>query len=492
MAITIVGLGPSGLDTVDRATLDLLDDATIVVVRTREHPAARELAQRRAVLFCDDLYERFPEFDDVYAAIADRVLREADAADVVYAVPGSPLVGERSVAMVRTAAAVRGHDVSVSAATSFLDLVYGAVAIDPIVDGVQVVDARDLPDPLPFHLPTIVTQVDSALTAGALAIALGRTLEDDAEIILLDRLGDPDEVVRRITVAGLATCVGGPRTTVFVPATRAGLLGLIATNRELRGACPWDRQQTHHSLLTHLVEEAYETADALTRLPVDAPRGQIDFGAYAEVEDELGDLLLQVVFHATLAAETGAFDIDEVAELNRRKLVRRHPHVFGDVDVDGADQVIANWERIKGDEKARDSLMDDVPIGMPAIGRAMKVQKRAASAGFDWSTGHEVIEVVRGEIDELEDAVTSEDRADIASEIGDVLFSTVNLARHLGVDPEIALRGSVDRFMLRFRAVETELATSEIDLAEASADQLDQAWERAKRSTTHHRESSSQ
>ena len=281
-----------------------------------------------------------------------------------------------------------------------------------------------------------------------------------------------------ITLAELASYEASARTTVVVPAADAGLLGLIHTNRVLRAACPWDMKQTHHSLLNHLIEEAYETADAIGHLPIDAPGGDPDFGAYAEVEDELGDLLLQVVFHATLAAEAGAFDIDEVAELNRRKLVRRHPHVFSDVEVSGADDVLANWEQIKQAEKRRESMMDDIPKGMPAVAKAMKVQKRASSVGFDWDEAAPVFDVLRSEIAELEEA-RGDERA-ITDELGDILFSAINLARHLSVDPEVALRGSVDRFVERFRHVESSIAAQGLSMSSASMEQLDAAWEEAK------------
>jgi MazG family protein len=188
------------------------------------------------------------------------------------------------------------------------------------------------------------------------------------------------------------------------------------------------------------------------------------------------------VFHATLAAEAGAFDIDEVAELNRRKLVRRHPHVFADVEVGGADDVLANWEEIKQEEKQRESMMDDIPGGMPAVAKAMKVQKRASSVGFDWDTPGPVFDVLRSEIAELE-AAHGDDQA-TRDELGDILFAAINLSRHLSVDPEVALRGSVDRFQTRFRHVERALASGGTSMRTATIEQLDAAWEEAKRAAT--------
>ncbi len=479
MTITIVGLGPAGTSHIDgEVHLRLMADDTSVVLRTLEHPAAASIAAAREVHTCDDLYDTLTSFDDVYAAIVDRVIAAASDGPVVYAVPGSAAVGERAVPMIMARARKAGIPVSVIPGTSFLDLVYLAVGLDPIADGLQVLDARDLPDPMPLHVPTIITQVDSTLRASDVSLALMRTIDADTPVVVLDRLGSDDERIDEIAVSDLARYAAGPRTTVFIPATMSGLLGLIAINRVLRAECPWDRQQTHHTLLTHLIEEAYETADAIAQLPIEAPGGDTDYGAYAEVEEELGDLLLQVVFHATLASEAGVFDIDEVAEHIRRKLVERHPHVFGDVSVEDADEVLVNWEEIKAVEKNRESLMDDVPSGMTGIARAMKVQKRARSVGFDWDDADDVIEVLRGEIDELIEA--RPDAAATAEELGDVLFTAVNLARHIGADPEIALRGSVDTFIQRFRAMESSFAARSISIRDASREDLEVAWIEAK------------
>ncbi len=184
-----------------------------------------------------------------------------------------------------------------------------------------------------------------------------------------------------------------------------------------------------------------------------------------------------------MAAEAGAFDIDEVAEGIRRKLVARHPHVFGEVSVRGPEEVLANWEEIKQVEKRRESLMDDIPVGMPGIARSLKVQNRARSIGFDWQSRDDVIAVLRGELDELVDAET--DTEAVTHEIGDVLFTAVNLARHCNVDPEVALRAAVERFRSRFRHMERSFAQGSRSLRHASPEELDAAWEEAKEAVSH-------
>ena len=246
----------------------------------------------------------------------------------------------------------------------------------------------------------------------------------------------------------------------------------------MRQECPWDRKQTHHSLVSHLLEETYETVESIRALPPESPGGEVDYGAYAEVEEELGDLLLQVVFHATLAREVGAFDVEEVAEIIRRKLVNRHPHVFGDVVAEDAATVITNWETIKGEEKRRESLMDDVPTAMPALIRADKVQRRAKSVGFDWDEAEPVFDKIREELVELAEVADHPVRA--TEEFGDLLFAAVNLARHLGVDPELALAGANDRFSARIRHMEAIAAARGTSLADLKMMELDSMWDAAK------------
>ena len=277
--ITVVGLGPAGLDRLRPADLAVLEDQrTEVIVRTAEHPAAAELAARRAVTACDDLYDQGHEFDDVYDAIASRVLEAARSGPVVFAVPGSAVVGERTVPLIVARAAAAQILCEVRPGESFIDLACAAVGVDPINDGLQVLDARSLPDPLPLHLPALIAQIDTQLVAGDVALSLGRTLPDDYQITIIDRVGDADGSTLVVALSELAKARFGPRTSLFVPAAAVGVLGLVATNRILRVECPWDAEQTHHTLVSHLIEETYETVDAIAKLPAAAPDGEAEGG----------------------------------------------------------------------------------------------------------------------------------------------------------------------------------------------------------------------
>ncbi len=248
---------------------------------------------------------------------------------------------------------------------------------------------------------------------------------------------------------------------------------LVSIMARLRspGGCPWDREQTHQTLRPYLIEEAYEVLDAL------------DNGGDGDFRDELGDLLLQVVFHAQIANEEKRFDIHDVARAINDKLVRRHPHVFGDTRADTADEVLTNWEQIKREEKGeegRKSVLDGLPAGMPALLHAYRIQEKVARVNFDWDDVKEVLEKVGEEIVELRRALEQGDTEKIEEEMGDLLFSLVNLSRHLKVPPEDALRRSNDKFMRRFRYIEAALELRGESLERASFEKLDALWEEAK------------
>ena len=480
-SLVIVGLGPAGLEhTPPSSAAVLADPMRTVIVRTLQHPAAMELDDTRDLVSCDDLYESGDTLDDVYIAIANRVILSAASGSTVYAVPGSPHVGERSVAAVMARADSAAIAIEVVGAGTFLDLVWARIPFDPIARGVQIVDGRDLPDPFPLHLPTLITQVDRPVVLADVALTLAKVLSDHVDLIILDRLGDHDEIVLRTSLSQLSRYAPGPRTSVFLDPPLTGWHGLVLTSRRLRRECPWDREQTHRSLLKYLIEEAYEAVDAANALSEAAPFGKVDFNAYAHLEEELGDVLLQIVLHATLAREASAFDVEEIAEMVRRKLVIRHPHVYGDIAAPDVETVAANWEQSKATERHRISLMDDVPTTLPAALRADKLQRRAAFVGFDWDNVELVLEKLYEELGELSAALGDQDAA--FHELGDVMFGSVNVARHLGMDSELVLRQANDRFEQRFRHMEASVLADGRALREMSLEELNALWADSKES----------
>ena len=237
------------------------------------------------------------------------------------------------------------------------------------------------------------------------------------------------------------------------------------------GGCPWDREQTHESIRRNLLEEAYETAQA------------IDTGDKDNLREELGDLLMQVLFHARIEEEQGGFNLDDVADAACKKLVFRHPHVFGDVRADTSDEVLDTWDKVKRIEKAQKTTataMDDVAEALPALWRAEKVQKKAAKVGFDWDGVDGAIEKLREETDELEGGIKAGDADNCEEEIGDILFSAVNAARFLKVDPEKALHRSCRKFIDRFRFVEDTAAKQGKRLEDMSLEEMDEIYEIAR------------
>lgn len=470
--LTITGLGPGVYGRIPTATRARLEDPSVtVILRTIRHPAAEELAVRRAVTTCDDLYEAEERFDDVYEAIADRVVHALSDGPVIYAVPGSPLVGELAVRKLLE----RVAEAEMVPAESFLDAILTEVAYDPLDRGLRVINGHELPDPLALDAPTVIGQLDRAEVLADVAAAVSRVLPDGAQVTLCVDLGGPHPQVSRLPIDQVPPERAGLRTSLFIDTEPAGLIGLVGVSRRLRAECPWDREQTHQSLVRHLIEEVYELVDAIGDLPEVGE--ETDHVAYAHLEEELGDVLLQVLFHAAIAHENGAFGIDDVATRLQEKLVRRHPHVFGDVEVAGSDEVAENWERIKTQERAdeRASLLDGVPSGLPALDMAEKLQRRAATIGFDWSGPGEVLPVLRDEVEELARAL-EEGHAAAAEEAGDVVFTVVNLLRHLGVPTELAVRQATQRFQRRFRAMEAQGPLDGLD-----SDDLERRWKDAKR-----------
>jgi len=325
-------------------------------------------------------------------------------------------------------------------------------------------------------------------------IKLALDLDDETRptVIVLQRLGTPDESITTVGWDDLDREVSADHlTTLYIPELAAPVgaeyVRFHALARTLRERCPWDIEQTHQSLVPHLIEETYEVVDAIGTLDPDDPASD------ADLIEELGDLLYQVEFHATIAEQEGRFTIADVARGIHDKLVRRHPHVFAsagtsndssenddDADLD-ADAVLASWDDIKRAEKGRTSMFDGIPSALPALAYARKVQSKASKVGFDWPDVHGALPKIAEEAAEVVQAASDGDRAATADELGDLLFAVVNVARHLDVDPESALRAAVTRFRGRVERVETLAAARGLELRAAGLDVLDQLWEQAKR-----------
>lgn len=477
--IVVVGLGPGADTLVTSATRDAVLQIPHRYLRTQVHPSAHIVldAPGGATTF-DHLYENADDFDQVYRAIVSELVVAAQRfGEILYVVPGSPTVLERTVALLRTEESVQLH---VHSAISFLDEVWRALAIDPIESGVRLVDGHEFARAAAgYKGAMLVAHTHANWVLNDIKLSIDDA-DDDTEVTLLHHLSLPDEKIVTCRWADIDQVVDADHlTSMFIPQLERSvgedLVRFHELARTLREQCPWDKEQTHRTLVRYLLEETYETVDAIEQLRDDDPTTD------DALIEELGDLLYQIEFHATIAEQEGRFTMGDVARTVHDKLVSRHPHVFGDVVVSSSGEVLTNWEDIKSAEKPeRSGPFDGVVESAPSLAFATKIQQRAARIGFDWPDATGALDKVAEEVREVHDAIASSDPDTVMAEIGDLFFTLVNVSRHLDVDPESALRHSVQKFRRRVLAVEElaksrGLALSQLDLAE-----LDRLWDEVK------------
>jgi len=460
--ITVVGLGPAGDDYLTTNVRDLLARSRRTFLRTVRHPAAMVVDGAESF---DHLYETAATFEEVYQAIVEELI--AAAADevpepVLYAVPGSPLVAERTVELLRADTRV---EVTVIPSLSFLDLAWERLGVDPLSSGVQLVDAESFAVGEGGTGPFLVAQCWSKPMLSVVKLTLDFNDDEPVpEAVLLHHLGLPDEQIMSVPWWDLdRALVPDHLTSLYIPELpqRPGLQLEMARLQDLvhtlRERCPWDRAQTHGTLMPHLVEESYEVLDALRVMDAEVTPGAApDSTAAKHLEEELGDLLFQIVFHARLAEDAGSFTLADVARTVHDKLVHRHPHVFGDVRADSADEVVANWEVIKKEEKGRSSITEGIPTALPALLLSTKLARKAMSVGLPDPAESESAQLVeqltqlaeahRDETPAKADGVLNSADTGIERLVGEVLFGVANLARRAGIDPEQALRGRALEF----------------------------------------------
>ena len=427
-------------------------------LRTARHPSADLVPD--ATTF-DALYESADRFEDVYTAITEAVVDAAtEHGEVLYAVPGSPFVLEQSV---RTLLADERVRCEVLPAMSFLDLVWARLGVDPIEAGVRLVDGHEFAAAAAGATgPLLIAHAHAGWVLSDIKLAAEEAAGDEA-VVILQGLGTDDERIVETTWSELDRAVEADHLTcVYVPRlgspVGAGYVRFHELARTLRERCPWDREQTHASLVPYLVEESFELVDAIEALDPD------DEATDEALIEELGDLLYQIEFHATVAEQQGRFTIADVTAGIHDKLVRRHPHVFGDVQAHDAGTVVANWEDIKRDEKGRTSVFDGVARSLPALAYAQQLMRKAAKVGFDWPDVGGPLAKVDEELGELREAIGAGDAERVADELGDLVIAAVNVARHVHVDAEVAVRAAAGKFRRRFEAVESLAAERSIDL----------------------------
>ena len=473
--VVVVGLGPAGPEYVTEHTRAEIRRVARRFLRTTRHPSSSLVPDAESF---DDIYERADTFADVYAQITEQLVAAAQqVGEVLYAVPGSPLVLERSVRSLRADPRI---ECVIHPAMSFLDIAYARLGIDPVEAAITLVDGHEFAVAAAGRSgPLLVSHTHANWVLSDIKLAVEHADGDEA-VVILQRLGSPDEHIVHTTWAELDRTVEADHlTSIYIPhlsaPVGAEMVRFHQLARTLREQCPWDQEQTHRSLVRHLLEETYEVVDALEALDPDDPSTD------DALVEELGDLLYQIEFHATIAEQEGRFTMADVAQGVHDKLVRRHPHVFGDVVADDTDTVLSNWDAIKRAEKGRTSVFDGIPTSQPSLSYADAVQRKAAKVGFDWPDVEGALPKIAEEVDEVRAAAAAGDERALHMELGDLLFSVVNVARHLGVEPEGALRVATQKFRTRFEQVEALARARGIDLHAAELATLDGLWDEVKR-----------
>jgi tetrapyrrole methylase family protein / MazG family protein len=478
--IILLGLGPGNPQLLTRQAWEILESIPEIYLRTGQHPVVSGFPSSLKIHSFDHLYESGLSFDDVYESIIEQVTTLGRRPQgVVYAVPGHPFIAEATAPEIARRAGAENIHVQVVEGLSFLEPVLSALGVDPlphttIIDAFEFIKAH-VPF-FPTDAPAIVAQIHSKALASNVKLTLMESYPDDHPIHLVHRAGTSDVLVEQLPLYEIDRSKHiGLLTTLYLPPLVKGtsfesFQEVIAHLRAPDG-CPWDREQTHQTLRPHLLEETYEV---LSALDANDPRSLCE---------ELGDLLLQIVLHTQVAMDEGTFCMPDVIYGIYSKIVNRHPHVFGDVDLADAESVLRNWEHLKAVERKNSgrgeaSLLDGIAPALPALSQAQTYQKRAARVGFDWKDIGGVLDKI---VEEVEEVRTAENAQARASELGDLFFALVNLSRWFNVDAESALRESNIRFRERFGYVENAAREQNRSLADLSLDEMESLWQTSKK-----------
>lgn len=471
-------MGPGGQDYLTMEAFRVLTQSDNVVLRTEQHPIVPFLVDNgmRYTSF-DAFYDQFETFEAVYEAIASEVVKKSKTDSVVFAVPGNPFVAEKTVALIL---AHEGLDIRIVHGTSFIDAIVTALKYDPVY-GLVVLDALNLENEnLNLKKDHLFIQVYDQMVASSLKLKLMDFIADETLITVIQAAGIPDE--ERIERVPLYELDRHPDwfnhlTSVFVPGgmvIKTDMDALVRIMEQLRGetGCPWDREQNHHTLIPYLIEEAYEVKDAILSEDDQA------------LVDELGDVLLHVVFHAAIGKEDGYFELSDIIQNICEKMIRRHPHVFGDVLVNNSSDVLVNWQAIKDVEKSNKSIfesMQSVTYSLPALLRAQKVQKKASTVGFEWDTPEQAMDKILEEVEELKEAYDRGDQEAVREEFGDMLLIMSHVASMLKFDAEQVLMESIEKFVSRFKFIEERLMEEGISPNPLIRDRMEALWEESKK-----------
>ncbi|MDO7908578.1 nucleoside triphosphate pyrophosphohydrolase [Paenibacillus sp. JX-17] len=492
-SLTIIGLGSGDPDQLTLGMLKRMKQADKIYLRTNDHPVVAVLQEQGLdISSFDHVYEEKDSFPEVYEEIAGLLINQARLAaqgtEIVYAVPGHPMVAEATVGILKRRCAIEEIELTILGGESFLDEAFIRLGFDPI-EGFQLLDASSIgPESLQPRLHTLIGQVYDTFTASDVKLSLMEIYPDDYHVIVGHALGvTGEEQIFHVPLYELDRVEGyGNLSLVYVPRNEddnlrrrsfARLHEIVDILRSPEG-CPWDREQTHQSIRKNLIEETYEVIETIDEDDPD------------HMKEELGDLLLQILLHAQMEEELGTFSVYDVIEGLHDKLIFRHPHVFGENKAADAEEALRNWDQMKAEEKKQKgiedgqaSALDGIPRDLPALMKAYKLQKKASKVGFDWDEISGVFDKIEEELAELREAVQQRQTTEEQQlELGDLLFATVNAARFIGTDPEEALSLTNRKFIRRFEYMEERLREQSRGFADANLEELEAYWQAAKSS----------
>jgi len=477
--IHIIGLGTGAFGQLTIETLKLLENDTKNFFRTAVHPVVEDL-KAQGILFesFDKLYEEKDHFEEVYQVITDILCAYGKENDLVYAVPGNPVFAETSVQLLTKACEKQKIAYHIYPGISFVDTSFVAINQDPAI-GFKLIDAFEIkvkkPDP---EVGNLITQVYNRFMASDVKLELLNYYDSDFQVDLIINAGIPNkEKILKIPLCEIdRTDEINHLTSLYIPAdvdNRRHFNALLKVMETLRSenGCPWDKKQTHQSLVSDMLEELYELIDAIEQKD------------YDNMVEELGDVLLHIVFQAQIAKEEGYFNIYDVCEGITEKMISRHPHVFDQYIEITPEDVLDHWNEIKKVEKNTKTVYDEmlrIPKAYTALMESEKIQKKAAKVGFDWQRPEEALEKVYEEADEVKEALAEKDENHLEEELGDLLFATVNVIRLCHKSPELILRKADEKFMKRFKNVERIITERGKKMENCTLKELDEVWNTVK------------
>lgn len=480
--INIVGLGHGDIGNLTLNAYNKINDGNKIMLRTDKHIIVDYLNENNIEYDSYDYaYEEKDKFEDVYEFIAkDLIEMTKNYNEINYLVPGHPLSSEKTSEYLLLYGKDNDVDINIISSMTFISPILKLVQKD-ITNGTKIIDSLSIDNnELDINTDIIITQVYNKLIASEMKLCLSEVYGDEHEITVLNKIGLKEESLKKIQIHELDRLENFDHTTyIYIPKVenntirKYNMYNLIKIMEKLRSkeGCPWDMEQTHESLREFVIEEAYEVVDAIDSEDVDL------------LTEELGDLLLQIVFHSQIGKEEGYFNINDVISAVCNKMILRHPHVFKNTNVENVDEVLYNWNVIKDREKNINSYTDrlkQISKSIPALSKSFKVQQKAADVGFDWPDISGAKVKFEEEYDELLNAIKENDIKNIEEELGDLIFAIVNISRFLNVNPEVALNKTVSKFISRFEYIEDESGKIDKKMENMTLEEMDELWNRAK------------